>query len=50
MSLHLANPVFWLIMILFTVITGLLAGSYPAFYLSSFNPVRVLKGNFKAGK
>ena len=50
MSLHLANPVFWLIMILFTIITGLLAGSYPAFYLSSFNPVRVLKGNFKAGK
>jgi len=50
MSLHLANPVFWLIMILFTIVTGLLAGSYPAFYLSSFNPVRVLKGNLKAGK
>jgi ABC-type antimicrobial peptide transport system permease subunit len=50
MSLHLANPVFWLIMILFTIFTGLLAGSYPAFYLSSFNPVRVLKGNLKAGK
>lgn len=50
MSLHLANPIFWLIMILFTLVTGLLAGSYPAFYLSSFNPVRVLKGNLKAGK
>src|SRR4029077_20886378 len=35
MSLQMANPLFWLIMILFTVITGLLAGSYPAFYLSS---------------
>jgi len=49
MSLQIANPFFWGIMIAFTVLTGLLAGSYPAFYLSSFNPVRVLKGNLKAG-
>lgn len=50
MSLQITNPVFWIIMILFTIVTGLLAGSYPALYLSSFNPVRVLKGSLKTGK
>src|SRR5688500_11875992 len=32
------------------IITGLIAGSYPALYLSSFLPVKVLKGIFKQGK
>ena len=32
--------------IVLAVITGLLAGSYPAFYLSSFKPIQVLKGKF----
>lgn len=37
------NSFIW-IFILAGLVTGVLAGSYPAFYLSSFNPARVLKG------
>jgi len=44
------NPFFWLTGILFALFTGIIAGSYPALYLSSFNPVAVLKGTFKAGR
>jgi len=45
-----ANPVFWTSSLGFIVITGLLAGSYPALYLSSFQPLKVLKGTFRVGK
>jgi putative ABC transport system permease protein len=44
------SPQFWLIGLAFIGITGLLAGSYPAFYLSSFQPLSVLKGTFRVGK
>ncbi|WP_167668137.1 ABC transporter permease [Mucilaginibacter gossypiicola] len=44
------NPVFWCIMIGYVCATGLLAGCRPAFYLSSFNPVKVLKGALQIGK
>ncbi len=45
-----SNPVFWLLMLVFTFITGIISGSYPAFYLSKFEPIKVLKGTFRVGR
>lgn len=44
------NSSFWLLAIGFCFLTGIIAGSYPALYLSSFKPIKVIKGTFKAGK
>ncbi|WP_418497730.1 ABC transporter permease [Flagellimonas sp.] len=50
MSFPWASIGFWVMSLVFILFTALLAGSYPALYLSSFRPVDVLKGTFKAGK
>ena len=50
MGIFWGNVWFWVVSIGFIVVTGMIAGSYPAFYLSSFNSVAVLKGTFKAGR
>jgi ABC-type antimicrobial peptide transport system permease subunit len=48
-TLPFQNPLFWLTSLSFIFITGLIAGSYPAFLLSSFNTVSILKGTFRLG-
>lgn len=49
-SIPLGNPEFWIAALLFSLFTGLVAGSYPAFYLSGFDAIKVLKGTFRVGR
>lgn len=49
-SIPWSNPSFWLAGIGLSFITAVITGSYPALYLSSFKPVRVLKGAFRVGR
>jgi ABC-type antimicrobial peptide transport system permease subunit len=50
MSIGWDSPVLWGAVLGFTLLTGFISGSYPAFYLSSFEPVKVLKGVVRFGK
>jgi len=43
------RPIFWMGLAIIALVTGLVSGSYPALFLSSFNPVKVLKGTLKLG-
>jgi putative ABC transport system permease protein len=50
MSMPWANPYFWMIAFGFCFLTGMIAGVYPALYLSSFKPIKVLKGTFRTNR
>ncbi len=44
------SSTFWILSMMTVLITGVVAGSYPAFYLSSFKPINTLKGTVNIGK
>ena len=49
LTLNLGEPALWLIVLGLVVITGVLSGSYPALFLSSLQPIKILKGRLQFG-
>jgi predicted permease len=50
LSLNFSSPIFWLTSFGLVVLTGFISGSYPALYLSAFNPIEVLKSKMHTSK
>ncbi|MDW3647196.1 MAG: FtsX-like permease family protein [Bacteroidia bacterium] len=50
LSIPFENPIFWSLSLSFIVATSMLAGLYPAFFLSAISPVNALKGNYRPRK
>ncbi|GAB4047296.1 ABC transporter permease [Spirosoma litoris] len=49
LALNLAEPALWLIILGLVLVTGFLSGSYPALFLSSLQPIKILKGRLQFG-
>ncbi len=47
LSIDITKTDFWLSLLAIILVTGLFSGSYPALYLSKFNPIKVIQGNLK---